>query len=630
MADQDELDETLQRLISIIELSDDAIIGMDLNGTILSWNKGAVSIYGYSPAETVGKSISVIIPPDRRAEFLEKLEQVKCGKRVKHYETVRVRKDGTKIDVSLTVSPMMNKKGETIGVSSIIRDITERRHADDALREREMRYRAIVENAAEAILVIQDEVIRLANPMATAITGFSEQEILSKPFPPFVHPDDRATLIERHQRRLKGEALPNRYEFRVLAKDGSTKWMQISAAVIDWEGRPATLNLLTDVTRRKVTEEVLRRSMEKYRQLVELAQEGIWAIDADGNTTYVNPRMAEMFGYTPEEMMGRHVFTFTDQRGKEIAQMELDRRKQGIKERHDFEFLRKDGQRIFASLETAPIMDETGNYKGALAVVEDITKRREAEEALIKRTEDAENAKARACAYFDFLAHDIANLLSPIMAYAEMMYLDAKTAEPCKIKAGKIVNQARRASSFILSLRRLEEVELMTLERTDSKDLGTILDEAVNRVKAEYGDKRISATVVQAAEQVKFMGGKYLESIIVGVLENSVAVADRDVIALEVKAAILEEKDHKSLRLELTDDGPGISDNLKECFMVSDDPRKRFEAGISRGVASTLLISSAIVSRLGGDLRIEDRIPGDWSKGSRIVIEFPQEGFFGA
>jgi len=175
----------------------------------------------------------------------------------------------------------------------------------------------------------------------------------------------------------------------------------------------------------------------------------------------------------------------------------------------------------------------------------------------------------------------------------------------------------------------LEDAELMTKEQMEAKNLGTILDEAITKVKAEYGDKRISATVVHPPEQVKFIGGKHLESIIVGIFEDSVAVTDRDDIALEVKATIVGEKDRKFLRLELTDDGPGISDDLKECFIVSKDPRKRFEKGITRGVASSLLISSAIVAGLGGELRIENRIPGDCSKGSRIVIEFPQEGFFG-
>ncbi len=259
----------------------------------------------------------------------------------------------------------------------------------------------------------------------------------------------------------------------------------------------------------------------------------------------------------------------------------------------------------------------------------DITRRRVAEEALVKRSVDAEDSRVRASAYFDFLAHDISNLLSPIMAYAELISIDGKTTGPSKAKADKIVDQVRRASSFILSLRRLEDAELITQERMESKDLGMILDEAVTRVKAEYEDKAISATVVHATEDVMFMGGKHLESIIVGILENSVGASERDDLALEVKATLATEEGQKSLRLELTDDGPGISDDLKECFMVSQDPGKRFAVGMSRGVASPLLISSAIVNHLGGQLWIEDRIPGDYSKGSRVVMKFPQEGFFG-
>jgi PAS domain S-box-containing protein len=629
MTDRDELEENVQRLISIIDSSDDAIIGTDLNGIIVSWNYGAELGYGYSPAEAVGKSISIIIPLECRAEFLDVLERIKRGERLKHYETVRVRKDGTRVEVSVTVSPARNKKGEVIGASSIARDITERKHAESELRESEQRYRLVVDRTADAIMMMQDGMIKLVNPMAANMTGFSEKELLSKPFLALIHPDDRAMLGAHHQRRLKGAPLPTRYEFRLLTKDGSAKWTLVSEVITSWKEHSATLIVLTDITELKAAEDVLRKSEEKYRQLVELAREGIWTIDADANTTYVNPRMAEMLGYTREEMMERHPFSFMDEGGQEIAQKELDRRKQGIKERHDFEFLRKDGQRILASLETSPLVDEAGNYKGALAVVSDITERRIAEKDLVLRTKDAEDAKVRARAYFDFLAHDIANLLSPIMAYAEMMSLDAGTPESCKLKAGKIVDQARRASSFILSLRRLEDAELIAEERTESKDIGAILVEPIARVKAEYGDKRISATVINAAGQVRFKGGKHLENIILGILENSIALAGRDEIALEVKATLVGEKDRRVLKLELTDDGPGIPDGLKECFIASKDPRMQFETGISRGVASTLLISSAIVNGLGGKLWIEDRIPGDCSKGSRIVFEFPQEGFFG-
>jgi PAS domain S-box-containing protein len=124
----------------------------------------------------------------------------------------------------------------------------------------------------------------------------------------------------------------------------------------------------------------LKDSEEKYRMLVESAQEGIWTIDKDGRTTFVNPRMAEMLGYAADEMQGMHIFSFMDEKGVEIAKHYLERRKQGIKEQHDFELVRKDGARIYASLQTNPILDGNGEYFGALACVADITDRKRAEE----------------------------------------------------------------------------------------------------------------------------------------------------------------------------------------------------------------------------------------------------------
>lgn len=136
------------------------------------------------------------------------------------------------------------------------------------------------------------------------------------------------------------------------------------------------------LARRRRAEEAQRESEQKYRQLVETLQEGVWAIDQDAITTYANPRMAELLGYTVDEMLGESLFSFMDERGREEATRLHERRRQGIREQHDFEFLRKDGSRIYASLETAPLMDEQGNYTGALAGVVDITDRKQAEEAL--------------------------------------------------------------------------------------------------------------------------------------------------------------------------------------------------------------------------------------------------------
>ncbi|UCE19515.1 MAG: PAS domain S-box protein [Gemmatimonadota bacterium] len=132
--------------------------------------------------------------------------------------------------------------------------------------------------------------------------------------------------------------------------------------------------------------EALQKSEEKYHKLLEALQEGVWAIDKDAYTTFVNPRMAELLGYSMDEMQGKHLFEFMDEKGRAIAKHNLDKRKQGIVEQHEFTFLKKNGTSVSALLETAPIFDKDGNYAGAIAGVIDITQRKQVEEALKEST----------------------------------------------------------------------------------------------------------------------------------------------------------------------------------------------------------------------------------------------------
>lgn len=143
------------------------------------------------------------------------------------------------------------------------------------------------------------------------------------------------------------------------------------------------------------TEQALRESEAKYRLLADIFQEGIWIIDKDSHTTYVNPHMAKMLGYSVEEMQGRHLFSFMDEQGVEICNHNLKRRQQGIKEQHDFEFLRKDGSRAYMILDASPIIDKAGNYAGAIAGVVDITERIQAENAL-RESEERNRALLKA------------------------------------------------------------------------------------------------------------------------------------------------------------------------------------------------------------------------------------------
>ena len=160
-------------------------------------------------------------------------------------------------------------------------DITERKQAEEALRTSEARYRLLVENANEVIVVAQDGMLKFVNRMTVELFGYSEQELTSRPFPEFVHPDDRGMVVERHLKRLKGDVFQPRYAFRLVGRDGSIKWVEIGAVLIDWEGKPATLNFINDITERKQAEDAARKAQaelleqrqhEKEHAEAELAQ----------------------------------------------------------------------------------------------------------------------------------------------------------------------------------------------------------------------------------------------------------------------------------------------------------------------------------------------------------------------
>ncbi len=178
------------------------------------------------------------------------------------------KKDGKPFIYSLSAVAVKDEHGSIQYFDGTIEDITERKRAEEALQESEEKYRTLVENAAEAILIAQDGMLKFVNRMASEISGYSEQELRSSPFLEFVHPDDRQMVGEHYLRRLKGDVSLPRYAFRLINKDGSIKWVEIDAVLVAWEDKPATLNFLSDITERKRGEEELSKHREHLEELV--------------------------------------------------------------------------------------------------------------------------------------------------------------------------------------------------------------------------------------------------------------------------------------------------------------------------------------------------------------------------
>ena len=252
------------RLAAIVEFSDDAIISKDIKGVIATWNKGAERLFGYTRQEAIGQSVTMLIPADHINEEPDILERIRRGESVQHYETVRQRKDGTLLDISLTVSPIFDRQGRIVGASKVARDITERIQAEDALRESEELYRLLVEGAPDYAMFLIDpaNVITYWSSGAERVFGWSAKEAVGQNGNLIFTPEDRVCKQEEKEIAIAmrdGHAPDRRWHLR---KNGTRIWIDgVMRRLDDEDGHlRGFAKIARNATEQHRAEEELRRS----------------------------------------------------------------------------------------------------------------------------------------------------------------------------------------------------------------------------------------------------------------------------------------------------------------------------------------------------------------------------------
>jgi len=257
------LRNTRDSLEKIINSIGDPIHVKDRQHRIILVNDAACKLFNRPREDILGKTAFELFPSQEDARVSwEKDEEVFATWVENVNEETNTYAPGVTRTVLIKKTPYRDKSGDEYLVG-VTRDISDRKQAEEALRESERKYSLLIKNASEAIIVAQDGLIKFVNPMTISLLEVrSEQDIISQPFPEFIHPDDRQMVFDNYRRRIADQGAPPRYSFRVVTPEGVVKWVEINATLIDWQGRPATLNFLTDITEKKLAEEKLIEAKE--------------------------------------------------------------------------------------------------------------------------------------------------------------------------------------------------------------------------------------------------------------------------------------------------------------------------------------------------------------------------------
>jgi diguanylate cyclase (GGDEF)-like protein/PAS domain S-box-containing protein len=251
-------EEAVRRLAATVAASTDAIISADLNGFIIDWNAGAERMYGYPASDTIGRKLSVIVPEERAGELRAALDRVNKGEYIEQLETVRRRKDGSLVEVSISLAPLTDEHGTVIATTGIARDMSTAKQAALDLRASEERYRRIVETAFEGVWIIDSKnETAFVNRRMADMLGYAPDEMRGKPVLAFMDPNAQAAFVANRDRRQQDHQAE--HEFRFRRKDGSELWVLLEASPDrDQAGNyVGSLAMVTDVTERRRAQKAL-------------------------------------------------------------------------------------------------------------------------------------------------------------------------------------------------------------------------------------------------------------------------------------------------------------------------------------------------------------------------------------
>ncbi len=597
------------RLAAIVMSSPDAIISKTAEGTIVSWNPAAEKMYGYAADEVIGKHVSMLVAPERLGEVSEVLGKIARDEQIERFDSVRMRKDGTRFEVSLAIAAIKDKNGGLLGISTMAHDISLRRQAEENLRKSEEQYRRLLGNLPDVTWTanLQGDVSYLS-PNVEQVIGYTAQEFFeqgSQLWFAVIHPDDRARVQEKRRALFEtGDTFD--IECRAQHKDGHWIWLcERALRTHQQNGVLFADGIISDITERKAAE----RTDSQLASIVNSSTSAIFGESSNGTIVSWNPAAEKMCGYTAAEAIGKHVATLVaPERLYEVPAV-LSKIACGEAAEFDSVCLRKDGSRVDVSLTISPILDKNRNVLGISTIANDISLRKRTEQELVRAKETAETAARAKTQFLANISHELRTPMNGILGMAELALdtqLDAEQRE-CLLVIQSSGSALLRLINDLLDFTRTESGTL-TLD-----SIAFNLHEAVRqtlrplRFQAQQVGLEFVSQMDPELPDIVFGDPQRLRQVLVNLVGNAIKFTQQGKVVVRVACNSLNPGCAEVL-FNISDTGIGISPEkhaaIFEGFTQSDGSSTRKYGGTGLGLA----ISSRLVELMHGKIWVESQL----------------------
>ncbi|HEY6604010.1 MAG TPA: PAS domain S-box protein [Xanthobacteraceae bacterium] len=589
VAARDHHAEREQLFSAAVESSNDAIITTSLDGTITGWNSAAERLFGYSVAEATGKNITLLVPVDRLPEVQDTLRRIGWGERIEHNETVRLHRDGRRIEVSLSISPIKSPSGATIGISKVTRDITEVNKTMQVLRRQTEELRRIFETSQDLIMVMDSRGFLVQiSPSCEAILGYRPEEMIGRSGADFIHPDHLETSRQEMRAARRGER-PKMSDTRCFHKNGQAIWLS-------WLGtwsEPAKRFFFVgrDMTESRLAQETLRESEQLARGIIDTALDAFVQVDEKGVIRDWNAQAENIFGWPRDEALGRNVFDLMGQPDgqgplKKALQTFLLSGEEVVRQpRRELQIRRRDGKEITAELSIAALRTRGGFVFNGF--VRDLTDRITAED----RIRQAEKMEAMG-QLTGGIAHDFNNILTVITGTIEIL-ADAVKGEPQLAAITRMIDEAASRGAdltqHLLAFARKQPLE------PKITDVNTLIIDTAKLLQRTLGEHVEIESVFEDETCPAIVDPNQLATAILNLALNARdAMPDGGKLIIETGFVILDDnyaRMHSDVRpgryamIAVSDTGAGIPaamlDKVFNPFFTSKGPGKGTGLGLS-------------------------------------------------